>query len=566
MGNLLASLSVRQRITISIVAMAVGAGLFALVRWRQEADFQPLFTNMAAEDAGAVIQKLKEGGVPYRLTESGTVSVPSDRVAEWRLGMAAAGLPKTGRIGFELFDKTNFGASEFTEHINFGRALEGELERSVMSLSEVEQARVHITFPKESVFLEGRQPAKGSVIIKLRTGVHLQPQNVLAICHLVASAVEGLAPEAVSVLDARGNLLSRPRHPLNGDTAESSDGLLEYRQKVEADLLAKMNATLEPLVGAGKFRAGASVECDFSGGEQSEESFDPTHSVMATSEKTEDTTLAASANGVPGTASNLPRPVSRPGSGSGGTTRRTETVSYQTSRTTRRIKLPQGAIKRISLSVLLDQDVRWDGQGAKASRVLVPPSPERLKSIRELVIASTGLVPDRGDQIVVETLAFESTLNGEPPLPPAPVSRPAPAPGVPDWLSKLGISQKLLLPAAAGAALLFLLLGVVIARLFGRKKRAYVEAPAALPQRKAEPKSLAEAQAGPDVSEQMQAKIAERENQQRLLEAEALNSLKLPPVATKKTEILSKHLKETVKKDPGVAAQVLLGWMREGEP
>ena len=212
MGKILASLGLRQRITIVAVTLLAGCGLFALLHWKREGDFRPLFTEMAAEDAGAIVQKLKEAGVPYRLSETGgSVLVPSDRIAEWRLGMAAAGLPKSGRIGFELFDKTNFGATEFTEHINYRRALEGELERSVMSLAEVEQARVHLTFPKDSVFIEARQPAKGSVMVKLRPGARLEPPNVLAICHLVASAVEGLGPEGVSVLDMRGNLLSRPR-------------------------------------------------------------------------------------------------------------------------------------------------------------------------------------------------------------------------------------------------------------------------------------------------------------------------------------------------------------------
>jgi len=187
---------------------------------------------------------------------------------------------------------------------------------------------------------------------------------------------------------------------------EPSDALLEYRQKIEADLLAKINSTLEPLVGAGKFRAGVSVECDFTAGEQSEESFDPTHSVMATSEKTEDATGTASAAGVPGIASNLPRPTSRASTGAGGTTRRTENVTYQTSRTTRHVKLPQGAVKRISLSILLDQEAHWEGQGANAHRVLVAQTAERLKSIRELLVAATGFVADR-DQIVVETLPFE---------------------------------------------------------------------------------------------------------------------------------------------------------------
>jgi flagellar M-ring protein FliF len=563
MGKLLASLGRGERISLVAAVVLVGAGLFAFVHWRREADFRPLFADMAPEDAGAVIQKLKEAGVPYRLSENGgAVLVPSDRVAEWRLGMAAAGLPKSGRIGFELFDKTNFGASEFTEHINYRRALEGELERSVMSLAEVEQARVHLTFPKDSVFLEARQPAKASVMVKIRPGARLEAPNVVAICHLVASAVEGLAPEAVSVLDMRGNLLSRPRRAGTLDVPEPSEAILEYRQRIEADLLAKIHSTLEPLVGPDKFRAGVSVECDFTAGEQSEESFDPTHSVMANSEKTEDAVTSASASGIPGTASNLPRPVSRPGSSAGGTTRRTENVTYQTSRTTRHIRLPQGALKRMSISILLDQDVRWDGQGPAARRVLVPPAPERLKSIRDLVTAATGFVADRGDQIVVETLPFESTLNGEPPPPPAPPARPAPAPRAPSWLGKLPIDQKLLVPIAVAAALLLLLIMVVL-MLRGRQKHARPGTAPAVAAGRPEPKPLAESTSS--VAEQMEARIAERENQQRLLEAEALSALKLPPVATKKTEVLTKHLRETIKKDPGVSAQVLLGWMREGE-
>src|SRR5579864_5202775 len=319
--KLIANLSIAQRITIALVAVAVAAGLYGLVHWRQESDFRPLYTTLASEDAGSVVQKLKESGVAYRLSENGsTVLVPSAKVAEVRLEMASAGLPKSGRIGFELFDKTNFGATEFVEHINYGRALEGELERTVMSLAEVEQARVHVTFPKESVYLESRQPAKASVVVRLRPGAQLVPQNVVAIEHLLASAVEGLSPEAVSVLDVRGNLLSR-QHAASAapDGGESGDRLLEIRQSIERDLVAKINSTLEPLLGADKFRAGASVDCDFTSGEQSEEVFDPNRSVMVSSQKSEDTSTTGGAAGVPGTASNLPRPTPRPATALAGT-------------------------------------------------------------------------------------------------------------------------------------------------------------------------------------------------------------------------------------------------------
>ena len=294
----------------------------AVTHWKREARLPPAVTRAWRPRTPARwSQKLKEGGVEYRLSRQrrhGAGAVAT--VAELRLQMAAAGLPKTGRIGFELFDKTNFGATEFTEQINYRRALEGELERSVMALAEVEQARVHLTFPKDSVFLEARQPAKASVMVKLRPGAQLSPQNVTAINHLVASAVEGLAPEAVSVLDMRGNLLNRPRTaPAAGRTRTPPRRRSSTGSRSKSDLLAKINSTLEPLLGRGRFRAGVSVECDFTSGEQSEETFDPDRSVMVTSQKTEDVDSARRCRrACPGTASNLPRPASRPGAGRAG--------------------------------------------------------------------------------------------------------------------------------------------------------------------------------------------------------------------------------------------------------
>src|SRR5580700_6414153 len=210
--RLISGLSLIQRISILAVAGLVIAGLVTFSHYRHEADFHPLYTGMAPEDAATVVQKLKESGVEYHLTENGgTVLVPSAKLADSRLALAAAGLPKSGRIGFELFDKTNFGATELVEHINYQRALEGELERSIMSMAEVVQARVHLTFSKESVFLDQQQPAKASVMVKIRPGAKISPQNVVAITNLIASAVEGLNPNGVAVLDMDGNLLSRPR-------------------------------------------------------------------------------------------------------------------------------------------------------------------------------------------------------------------------------------------------------------------------------------------------------------------------------------------------------------------
>ncbi|HVX66556.1 MAG TPA: flagellar basal-body MS-ring/collar protein FliF [Bryobacteraceae bacterium] len=565
--ELLKNLSPRQRIYIAAAAVLVVAALVAFTRWKHERDFRPLYTALSAEDAGAVVQKLKESGVEYRLTDNGsTVQAPAERLSELRLQMASAGLPKTGRAGFELFDKTNFGATDFAEHINYRRALEGELERSIMGLSEIETARVHLTFPKESVFVEARQPAKASVMLKIRTGAKISPANVTAVCHLISSAVEGLAPEAVSVLDMNGNLLNRPRRE-DPDGNQPSEAALEYKRQIEKDLLTKINSTLEPVVGPERFRAGVSVECDFSNGEQTDESFDPSRSVMTSSQKTEDVSGGALASGVPGTASSLPRPTSRPGAAGIGTTRRTESVAYQSSRTVRRMRLPQGGLKRISASVLVDQNLRWEGVGPKAKRILEPPSPEKMKAIRDLVAAAIGFDTARGDQLILETLPFEATLAIEPPpAPPAPLAPPAPfSVKLPDWLERMpGQKKMIVMGAAAGVVVLLAAAGAFF--FLRRRKQKQVAIAAALAAAKAPAGALAPGESPADAAKrELEAKLANRQSEQARLDAEALSSLQLPAVTSKRSEVLSKHIGESVGKDPVAAAQILRTWLNEGK-
>jgi flagellar M-ring protein FliF len=557
--KLVAALNLKQRVTIVVAAIAAVALISALVHWKHESDFRPLFTGMAPEDASNIVQKLKESSAEYRLSDNGaTVLVPEARLDELRLEMAGAGLPKTGRIGFELFDKSNLGITDFTEHVNYRRALEGELERSIRSLNEVQDARVHVTFPRDSVFLESREPAKASVLVHLRPGAHLSPQNVQAVTNLVASAVEGLTPDSVSVLDMSGNLLNRPHKPSVDGGDDNSEGALEYRQQVEKDLLAKMNSTLEPLLGEGKFRAGVSVDCDFTSGEQSDEIFDPTHSVMLTSQKTEDVAGGAQSNGIPGTASNLPRPASRPGSSGSSVARRSESVTYQSSRMVRHTKLPEGTVKRISASLLLDQDVRWQGK----SKVMVPPTPEKLKAIHDLVAGAIGLSADRGDQLVIESLPFEQTLESEQPLTSEPVS------GRPKTLMDTIAVDRRILIGAAVAVLLLILVPVLLFRRGGSKKAVEVPAQHAIAGSSAglvTPEELAAErdQISKAAEESVQLQLKSQTDQKQRFLAEMQEKLRLPPVTTKKVEVLRQHLKDSVKTDAGLAASVLRGWLEE---
>ena len=554
--RMLASLSAGQKITIFAVLLLLGGGLYTLARWRTESDFKPLVTGLAAEDSAAVVQKLKEAGADYRLNDTGTViSVPSAKLAELRLELAGAGLPKTGRIGFEIFDKSDLGATDFVEHINYRRALEGELERSLGAMAGVEQARVHISFPKDSVFLDAREPAKASVMVKLRPGARLSARNVLAVSHLVASAVEGLTPDAVAVLDMQGNLLSRPA---SNPDEEASEAALDYRQKIEHDLLQKIGDTLDPLLGHDHYRAGVSADCDLTSAEQSEETLDPSRSVMVSSQKTEDVTVGAASGGVPGTASNLPRPTSRPAGSGSSTTRRTENVSYESSRTIRKTKLPQGGIKKVSVAVLLDQGLRWEGAGKNAHRVIDPPSPETMKTVKDVVAAVIGFSQDRGDQITVETLPFENTLHGPAPddgtPAPAAPAQPQTAPGWKEW-SK----NPTYIAIAAGIGLLLLV--ALVAMLFrGRRGKAGsdVSSPASLPQG-ASGKALSAGNA----AEQLQIQLAEQAALQAQAEIAALASIKVPAVQTKKSEVLTRQLRDNAKKDVSASVHVVQAWLHE---
>jgi flagellar M-ring protein FliF len=538
--TLINGLSLKQRISIIAAALAVVAGIVGLVHWKHEGDFRPLYTSMAPEDAAGVVQKLRESGVEYRLSDNGgTVMVPSGKLAESRLALAAAGLPKTGRIGFELFDKSNFGATEFVEHINYKRALEGELERSVMSLAEVEQARVHLTLPKESVFLDQQQPAKASVMVKLRPGARISAQNVLAVTNLVASAVEGLNPDAVSVVDMDGTLLSRPKTAAAGDGSEITSESLEVRQQIEKNLVAKISETLDPLLGAQGFRAGASVDVDLASSEQQEETLDPEHSVMLSSQKTEDVTERADSAGIPGTAANLPQqPAPSSGKGGIGTSRRTENVTYQTSRVIRHTKIPQGVVRRMSLAVLVNQSVRWEGEGAAQRRVLSPPSPETMKTIRDLVAGVTGLNEQRGDQLIVETLPFESSLNAEPPKPPEPA--PAPAPKSPAWLEFATKYRDLWAPITLGLAILLVLVRGLL-RLARRAPAREASMPAELPA----PAALTELSPGA---------------------AQTAAGALTAPTAVEEGNELAERVRSVAKREPALTVNVLRMWLQESSP
>ncbi len=581
--KLLAVLNPRQLVTIAIVAIAVVAGVIGFSRWERESSLRPLYTGLAPEDASAIVQKLREGGVDYKISANGSeLLVPEDKVPELRLEMAGLGLPKTGRIGFEIFDKTNFGITDFAEHVNYRRALEGELERSVMAISEVQQARVHVTLPKDSVFTDAREPSKASVLVGLRPGTRLSSSNVIAITNLVSSAVEGLAPESVSVVDMSGNLLSRPRREGLSDAAQMSDATLEYKQAIEHDLVAKISSALEPLLGADKFRTGVSADIDMTSGEQSEETFDPSKSVMTSSQKMEDSSGTTRVNpGIPGTAANLPQQqavasntqqpaqptppaqpqngpagqtpatpaapqtATRTGSNSTNTSRRSESITYQSSRITKHLKLPQGTIKRLSIAVLVDQGSHMEGQGAQAHRVVTPPDPEKLKAIQTLVGTLVGLDSMRGDQLTVEALPFDNEMDlGPGSLAPNGPKKPD------DIFSVEAMKKKPALYGGSAVGVVVVMAMMLFVLMRNRKQAPAVETREALP-------AAPDAYAGLAAAAKAAVPVAPT--------AGLVGEPARPALMPSRTEVLLNQLTENSRNNAEAWANILRGWLAEEE-
>jgi flagellar M-ring protein FliF len=545
------SFSTAQRISLVLVPvllLAIGAGV---ARWKHDSDFRILMSSLEVEDASAVTQKIKEAGIEYRLDETGTtVMVPSERLADARLALAGAGMPRSGRIGFELFDHANLGASDFTEQVNYQRALEGELEHTVSTLAEVQRARIHITAGKESVFLDSRQPAKATVVLKLRTQTRIRQSSVTAIANLVASAVDGLTPEAVSIIDDSGRLLNRP--PAADVDTRTAETNLEFRQRLESEYQAKLGSALEPLLGEGKFRTGVSVDCDFTNVDQSDEIYDSAKSATLTSQVTEESTGTGIAGGTPGTASNLPSPPARAAGSATGIVRRTENLSYQPSRTVRHVVNPRGAIRKISTVVLVDHVIHWDGTGSKAKKTIVAPSADVLKAVHDVVAGIIAFDDKRGDQITVEALPFESTVDAEPPLGPAPIGGQK-APGAD--------KKQLMILGGVALAVVILVAGAVF-MMMRRRQKAAIAADTAQTAIEGE-LDLAEALPPPiSGAEELERQIKEGEEQQARLESEIMKRIKLP-AATKATEVLIRHVREVTQKDPATAAAVLRTWLSD---
>ena len=390
-----------RKMALVMVAVLIMAGIMTFVYFTNQEDYRVLFSNLTGEDAAGIVTKLKEKKIPYQISPSGeTISVPSEQVSELRLELAAAGLPQGGGVGFEIFDNKVFGATDFEQQMNYRRALQGELSRTINSLDEIQQCRVHIVIPKESLFVEQQKKPTAAVTIKLKAGKKLKESQIDGIGHLVASSVEGLHADEVMIVDSQGNILSKRQGDSKNARLSSSQN--EYQRNIEKEMTNRIQTLLENVVGPGKAVVRVNAEIDFTLSEKTEETYDPESPVVRSSQKQVDKSVGSvsAANQGAGKA-----PSSGPEK-----EKTEETLNYEINKTVRKTVMPTGEIKKISIAVLVDGNYPKNDKGVAAYQER--PKKE-LESFEDLVRKSAGLNEQRGDQVVVSTMPFNRIETDE---------------------------------------------------------------------------------------------------------------------------------------------------------
>ncbi len=398
---------------------AVLAVMSGVWMWSQQPDYRVLFSNFSDRDGGAIVASLQQMNVPYKFAEGGgAILVPASQVHDVRLKLSSQGLPKGGSVGFELMENQKLGVSQFLEQVNFQRALEGELARSIQSLGAVQAARVHLALPKASVFVRDQQKPTASVLLNLHPGRTMDPQQVSAIVHLVASSVPDLPTKNVTVVDQNGNLLSENGKSANNNGLDPTQ--LKYVQELQQSIVKRIESIVTPIVGPNNVRAEATADVDFSHTEQAAETYTPNGTPNASairsqqsSEIQNGSTLTAS--GVPGALSNQPQPnATAPITGAAatagtaaaaptGSAQRDMTVNYEVDKTVRYVQQPMGGVKRLSVAVV----VNYKKEVAKDGKVTMKPLTEAEKNqITDLVKEAMGFNKDRGDSLNVVNSPF----------------------------------------------------------------------------------------------------------------------------------------------------------------
>lgn len=417
------------KIPLMVAGAAAIAVIIALVLWAKTPDYKVLYSNLADQDGGAIVTQLTQMNVPYRFSDNGSaIEVPADKVYDLRLRLAQQGLPKGGAVGFELLDQEKFGISQFSEQVNYQRALEGELARTIETLGPVKNARVHLAMPKPSLFVREQKSPSASVTLSLEPGRALDEGQISAVVHMVSSAVAGLPPGNVTLVDQGGHLLTQS----NTAGRDLNDAQLKYAMDVESRFQRRIESILAPIVGSGNVHAQVTAQIDFANKEKTEEQYRPNSDPSQAAVRSRQLNQSEQVNGrnpggVPGALSNQPAPpnnapianapqnnaanapqqnqtTSMGGSTPTGSsnTQRDETTNYEVDRTILHTKLNVGDIQRLSVAVVVNYRQLTDGKP-------LPLTTEQMKQIENLTREAMGYSDTRGDTLNVVNSPFSAT-------------------------------------------------------------------------------------------------------------------------------------------------------------
>ena len=386
-----------QRVTLVVLVISVAILIPVLINWASTPTYVVAYSGLSEADAGVIVQKLTDTSTPYQLKNGTTIMVPSDKVYEVRLQMARDGLPASSTVGFELFDTNTLGMNEFTQRVNYQRALEGELERTIGSLSAVSTVQVHLVTPEKSLLSSNQDPATASITLKENPGDSLDKAQIRAIANLVASSVEGLKPENVVLVDSNGTLLSA----VSGSGADASQTDSQRTAETEAanEIDRNLQKMLDKILGPNHSTVKSNVSMDWTQREVTSNTFNPTPAAVRSSQKTNETytTNGTIPGGIPGASSNLPTPVAQSTAIPGVTnySKVDETLNYELSMVEAHEITSPGKISRITVSVMVDNVT----------------NAQQLDSLKAAVTAAAGINATRGDQVVVESMAFDTSTQ-----------------------------------------------------------------------------------------------------------------------------------------------------------